>query len=128
MGIYIKRMEMPENCIECPLRKCTVCDAFQLVQPYTFKDDERAAFCPMTEVSEPKTGWIPVSEKPKEEKKVYLVQLDSGGITFCRWTNENPFWKGVTTPWHWYSFDIPLHCEVVAWMPLPEPYREEDEE
>lgn len=59
MAVYIKGMEMPENCIECPLRKGTVCDAFQLIQPYTFKDDERALFCPLTEVAEPKTGkWI----------------------------------------------------------------------
>ena len=62
MGIYIKRMEMPENCIECPLRKGTVCDAFQLIQPYTFKDDERAAFCPMTEVPEPHGRLIAESE------------------------------------------------------------------
>ena len=56
MSVLIKGLEMPENCIECPLRKGTVCDAFQLIQPYTFKDDERAAFCPMTEVPEPKMG------------------------------------------------------------------------
>lgn len=70
--------------------------------------------------------WIPVSEKPKEEKKEYLVQLDSGGMCSCRWTNVNPFWTDLTTDWHWNIFDIPQYCKVVAWMDL-EPYREDYE-
>lgn len=77
--------------------------------------------------AEPKTGkWIPVSEKPKDEKKVYLVQLDGGGMCSCRWTNANPFWTELTTDWHWNIFDIPQYCKVVAWMDL-ESYREDGE-
>ena len=78
--------------------------------------------------AKPKTGkWIPVSEKPKDEKKVYLVQLDGGGMCSCRWTNANPFWTELTTDWHWNIFDIPQYCKVVAWMDL-ESYREDGEE
>lgn len=72
--------------------------------------------------TKPKTGWIPVSEKPKDEKKVYLVQLDSGGMCSCRWTNANPLWTG----WHWNRMDIPWYSDIVAWMDL-EPYREDGE-
>ena len=79
-------------------------------------------------MSEPKTGaWIPVSEKPKDEKRTYLVQLDSGGMCSCRWTNANPFWTELTTDWHWNIFDIPQYCKVVAWMDL-KPYRDDREE
>lgn len=74
-----------------------------------------------------KTRWIPVSEKPKDEKKTYLVQLDSGGIISCRWTNVNQIWTDLTTDWHWHIMDIPQHCRVVAWMDL-EPYKEDDGE
>lgn len=86
MGIYIKRMEMPENCIECPLRKSTVCDAFQLIQPYTFEDDERAAFCPMTEVSEPKTGkWVKVIDSDTLTEVTWHYECDQCGAG--RWEN-----------------------------------------
>lgn len=67
-------------------------------------------------------GWIPVSEKPKDEKRTYLVQLDSGGMRSCRWTNANPIWTELTIDWHWNIFDIPQYCKVVAWMDL-EPYK-----
>ena len=73
------------------------------------------------------TGWIPVSEKPKDEERTYLVQLDGGGMRSCRWTNANPIWTELTTDWHWNIFDIPQYCKVVAWMDL-EPYREDGEE
>lgn len=64
---------------------------------------------------------------PPEEKKSYWVQLDSGGMCECRWTNTNPFWTDLTTTWHWDIFDIPQYSKVVAWMELPEQFIEEDE-
>lgn len=70
----------------------------------------------------PRGEWISVSEKPKDEKKTYLVQLDGGGMCSCRWTNTNPFWTDLTTEWHWCIFDIPQYSKVVAWMDL-EPYK-----
>lgn len=92
-----------------------------------FDEEDVEAFRMAIEaLSEPKTGWIPVSEKPKDEKKVYLVQLDGGGMCSCRWTNANPFWTELTTDWHWNIFDIPQYCKVVAWMDL-ESYREDSE-
>lgn len=72
-------------------------------------------------------GWIPVSEKPKDEERTYLVQLDSGGMRSCRWTNANPIWTELTTDWHWNIFDIPQYCKVVAWMDL-EPYKGGEDE
>lgn len=73
------------------------------------------------------TKWTSVSEKPKDENKTYLVQLDDGGMCSCRWTNVNPIWTELTTDWHWNIMDIPQFCKVVAWMDL-EPYKGGDSE
>ena len=66
--------------------------------------------------------WHPVSEKPALEKRTYLVQLDCDSFCQCRWTNENRFWTGHTTDWHWNFFDIPQYTKIVAWRELPKPY------
>ena len=72
--------------------------------------------------------WIPVTDRlPEEEKKTYWVCTDGGYQYECRWTNANPIWTHLTTDWHWNIFDIPQYSRVIAWMPLPEPYREVDE-
>ena len=68
-------------------------------------------------------GWIPVTERlPEEEPNTYWVCTHNGCQCECRWTNVNPFWSYETTDWHWNTADIPQYTEVVAWMPLPEPY------
>ena len=73
--------------------------------------------------------WIPCSERlPDSEEKTYWVCTDTPYQCECRWTNVNPFWTNKTTDWHWTNFDIPQFSKVVAWMPLPEPYTEEQHE
>ena len=72
-----------------------------------------------------KYKWISCDkELPKEIYDSYWVCTDSGHQCECRWTNINPFWANLTTAWHWNIFDIPQYSQVVAWMPLPEPYME----
>lgn len=64
--------------------------------------------------SQPKIGgWIPCSEKLPEEKGWYLVYAK----------NQRPFvayFKGKTFPLNNH------YHEIVAWMPLPEPYEEKE--
>ena len=55
------------------------------------------------------TTWIPVSERLPEEDGLYLV-----------YTEEQPF----VCPFEDGEFFI---GEVLAWMPLPEPYKEVEE-
>ena len=70
--------------------------------------------------------WIPVTERvPEEVNKSYWVCTDYGSQVECRWTNVNRFWADHTTDWHWNICDIPQFSSVIAWMPLPEPYKGE---
>lgn len=73
--------------------------------------------------------WIPCSERlPEEQKKSYWVCTDSGYQCECRWTNINHFWTQPTTDWHWHPMDVPQYTRIVAWMPLPEPYKMDEVE
>lgn len=75
-------------------------------------------------IAESKDEWIPVSERlPEEENKRYWICTDCGYQCECRWTNVNPIWTYLTTDWHWNIMDVPQYSKVVAWMPLPEPYK-----
>ena len=61
--------------------------------------------------------WIPVSERLPEEDDFYLVTAKVGNeliIDISEYTPKNDFW------------DIPH--EIVAWLPLPKPYKAESEE
>ena len=72
-------------------------------------------------------GWIPVEERLPEGKAVnpitrnalvYPVTVDLGGATDIRYY---AFWNG-----HWYNHGPKImDTLVIAWMPLPEPYKKE---
>lgn len=75
--------------------------------------------------------WIPCSERlPKAEdmyqppEQRYLCQLEAHGVRkFCVLSRL----KGAVSPfWDWYGIAV-YDSEVIAWMPLPKPYREEGE-
>lgn len=67
--------------------------------------------------------WTPCSERPPgKEKKTYWVCTDTEYQCECRWTN-NRFGLGEGE-WGWSIFDTPQYSKPIAWMPLPEPYKE----
>lgn len=73
---------------------------------------------------EPKQRWIPVSERvPKKERRTYWVCTDAETQHECRWTN-NRFGMTELDEWGWSIFDTPQYTKVIAWMPLPEPYKQ----
>ena len=59
---------------------------------------------------EPKTGWIPVSERLPEKSGQYLVTVKKGYMLLG-------LWCGIKDDW----------INVIAWMPLPEPYKKKME-
>lgn len=72
--------------------------------------------------------WIPVSEKlPEKERKTYWCCEETGYQFQCRWSND-VFGFGESDRWGWVIVDVPQYSHVVAWMPLPESYREEGKE
>lgn len=60
--------------------------------------------------------WIPCSERLPEEDGEYLVTDVSGGVATV---TETYFITDCDGDGHWGALD------VIAWMPLPEPYKEE---
>jgi hypothetical protein len=69
-------------------------------------------------------GWIPVSEKlPKADERIdgiaryYLVQNEYGDMFVARYRHSG-YWEQI------YNYE-PCEDEIVAWMPLPEPYKED---
>ena len=71
--------------------------------------------------------WIPVSERLPEAgeyvgdvPKYYLVQNEYGDMLVARYTHSE-YWEQI------YQLN-PYADKIVAWMPLPEPYKAESEE
>ena len=75
---------------------------------------------------QPEQRWIPVEDEPPKEKKTYWVCTDTGYQCECRWTN-NVYGFRDLDEWGWSIFDIPQYTKVVAYMPLPEPWKGEEE-
>lgn len=58
--------------------------------------------------------WIPCSERLPDDDGYYLVSTESGGVDIA-YINEHG-------SWYVFSRDY-----IVAWQPLPEPYKEGEE-
>lgn len=66
--------------------------------------------------------WIPVSKKLPEEYNAVLVYCPENDNIFLAYLCENKWY--IFTP---HGDDTPINDSIVAWMPLPEPYREVSE-
>jgi len=76
--------------------------------------------CDAPTIEERKTGrWILVSERFPEEGEEVLVYLFDGKSPYLAWIQDG-FWRTE-------EFVIDVDDEPIAWMPLPEPYREDGE-
>jgi len=64
------------------------------------------------------TTWIPVREKLPEEKIAVLVWCPERKNIYCACLEENQWWI-------FGAYFQKVEFEVIAWMPLPEPYKGE---
>ena len=78
----------------------------------------------------PKVGkWIPCSERLPEEDKdeeyyaSVIVTLDDGRVADGCYRNADKEWWADASDGESYSENVT--GRVIAWMPLPEPYKEE---
>ena len=76
------------------------------------------------------TTQVPVSEGLPDaeygEGDSMLCCTESGLMYILYWNGGN--WCASTgEPYHWVNHKTGWHDKVTAWMPLPEPYREESE-
>ena len=66
--------------------------------------------------------WIPCSELLPKYGKTVLITNDKGNVSYGRFRGVE-FWKeDGDNYWTWKKNTIE---HVLAWMPLPEPYKEE---
>lgn len=65
-------------------------------------------------------GWIPVSERLPKISGLYLVSTDQYGV----WAARTDVFDVGTNSWAKEDDKI---TTINAWMPLPEPYREDGE-
>lgn len=79
------------------------------------------------QIASKKNRWIPVSERLPEAgeyvgdvAKYYLVQNEYGDMLVARY-NHSGYWEQI------YQLK-PIGDEIVAWMPLPEPFDQQESE
>lgn len=103
--------------------------------------------CMRTVARKPEFGrWIPVSERlPEDCVPVNITYVNHNPESYCANIKDVPFTAtGVhySDAWYWWSTTctdylaeygrcdvdmVDTDVEIIAWMPLPEPYRESEE-
>ena len=70
--------------------------------------------------------WIPCSERLPEDEQVVLVQDTEGSMWIWKYFSENLKYR---SPYQWEdeNGEWQVIDEVVAWMPLPEPWKGEEQ-
>lgn len=72
-------------------------------------------------VSADRPKWIPVSERLPEEGDVVLICSKSGVIDFGKRKGDKWVWLAEALWDYWQETE-----DLIAWMPLPEAYKESD--
>lgn len=133
MSILVKNMEMPAKCGACnlfhaesPMHCMAIKEHKTPAAPYGLP---RPDWCPLEEQQEER--WIPCNERLPEEDH-WLGgsgrQFSDEILVSVANCDDEDTWTYIsqTIDGNW-ALELPRHCEIVAWMPLPEPYREEGE-
>lgn len=60
---------------------------------------------------------------PPHEREHYLITDDVGNLQIAYWTDSSPILGDASGMWRWVG--LVQHTYVVAWRPLPLPYKED---
>ena len=74
------------------------------------------------DAAQPEQPWIPCSEGPPKESGTYTVTAYNGAtnrVTYAKYQKRLKRWELTGARAYW---------RVLAWMPQPEPYREEEQD
>ena len=130
MTIHTQGLDEGIRCAMCTnsMKSDRNCDGGCVVNEAMYKEvmnTIRNHIVPSVTPTRKKERWIPCSERlpePKETEnliaKYYLVQNEYGDMMVARWGGNG--WERM------YQHEY-LEDDVVAWMPLPEPYKAESE-
>ena len=145
--------ENPNKCEDAISRQAAI-DAFSMFAEYEsnrtnaeWVNRTRIVLSSLPSVTpKQRTGWIPVSERlPEDLEAVNITWVNHEPEPYYKEIKDKPFTAtGVyfNGQWYWWStlctdtlaeyshnfYDvIDTSIEVIAWMPLPEPYKEEGE-
>lgn len=75
--------------------------------------------------AQPEQRWIPVSEGLPKEYGEYICTMENGQVQECGFVPENQ--RGLVDGWSTCEADGHKslgYADVLAWMPLPEPWEE----
>ena len=96
-------------------------------------------------LKQPESRWIPIKlGKPEDNVPVNITWVNRNPVSYYSHIKDKPFTATAVYfygKWYWFSAtvtdmlaeygrseydEIDDDIEVIAWMPLPEPYREEE--
>ena len=95
------------------------CDPYECIDVKCYKCDEAVEMAIEALQQEPE--WIPVSERLPEEGLTVLILAENGHIEFGQRDENKWEWLAESIADYWTEAE-----EVIAWQPLPEPYKENE--
>ena len=101
-----------KSCVDC----AAMC-AYPLENPEGYCEYADAIRMAIKELKQSEQKWISCSERPPEDGTEVFVYLFERKDPYIAWVED--------CRWYTEDFEVEKENYPIAWMPLPEPYRED---